>query len=177
MIIIHANDSTTKVLSLLYEQRGDVSVHVTEAFNNGAIQRAIRDSDTIMMLGHGNQYGLFSCPRNGKYERFLITDRHVQFLRNKTCIGIWCYANLFAEQYGLHGLFSEMIISELQEAIDLGIHTDKEEIGREMIKFASRLRDCIDRYGLHEIPLHMRTLDDARSELSTFNYRNLYYYE
>lgn len=101
MTIIHANDPTTKVLSYLYEQRHDISAFVTESSTNGDVKRAIRGDDAIMMLGHGNQYGLFSKPnKNGDFKRFLITDRHVQFLREKTCIGIWCYANVFAERYG-----------------------------------------------------------------------------
>ena len=130
------------------------------------------------LLGHGNEYGLFSKPdKNGDYRRFLITDRHVQFLRDKTCIGIWCYANKFAERYGLHGLFSGMIISELQEAVDNNIKTTKEEIDREMQTFTLRLRDCIDRYGLQEASIRMRDLDDVKSELTRFNYNNLYYYE
>lgn len=177
MTVIHANDVTTKVLSHLYEQRQDVSARITEVSTNGGIQRAIRGDDTIMMLGHGNQYGLFSKPnKNGEYKRFLITGRHVQFLRNKTCIGIWCYANLFAEQYGLHGLFSGMIISELQEAIDYNIQATKEEIDAEMEKFARRLNSCIDRFGLAETSIRLRDLDDVKSELTLFNYNNLYYY-
>ena len=178
MTIIHANDPTTKVLSYLYELRQDISARITEASTNSDIQRAIRGDNTIMMLGHGNQYGLFSKPdKNGEYKRFLITDRHVQFLRDKTCIGIWCHANEFAERYGLHGLFSGMIISELQEAIDDDIHATKEEIDAEMEKFARRLHDCIERFGLAETPVRMRDLDDVKSELTLFNYKNLYYYE
>ena len=178
MTVIHANDPTTKVLSHLYEQRQDISARITEASTNGDIQRALLGDDIIMMLGHGNQYGLFSKPnKNGEYRRFLITDRHVQFLRNKTCIGIWCHANLFAEQYGLHGLFSGMIISELQEAIDYHIPATKEEIDAEMEKFARRLNDCIERFGLAETPPLMKDLDDVKSELTLFNYNNLYYYE
>lgn len=177
MTVIHANDPTTNVLSHLYEQRQNISARIMEASTNGDIQRAIRCDDTIMMLGHGNQYGLFSKPnKNGEYKRFLITDRHVQFLREKTCIGIWCYANKFAERYGLHGLFSGMIISELQEAIDYDIDTTKEEIDEEMEKFVRRLNDCIDRFGLPEIPKRMRGLDDVKSELTIFNYNNLFYY-
>ena len=178
MTIIHANDPTTKVLSYLYELRQDISARITEASTNSDIQRAIRGDNTIMMLGHGNQYGLFSKPdKNGEYKRFLITDRHVQFLRDKTCIGIWCHANEFAERYGLHGLFSGMIISELQEAIDYDIHTTKEEIDAEMEKFTRRLNDCIDSFGLAETSIRMRGLDDVKSELTIFNYNNLYYYE
>ena len=177
MTIIHANDPTTRILSQLYEQREDITVRVTETSTNGAIQRAIRKDDIIMMLGHGNQYGLFSAPdMNGIYRRFLITDRHVQFLRNKTCIGIWCYANKFAERYGLHGLFSGMIISELQEAIDQNITVTKDEIDDEMGMFVKHLKDCMNRFELQEIPKRMSDMDYVKSELTIYNYNNLYYY-
>ena len=178
MTIIHANDPTTQFLSHLYESRQNISARITEKSSNSDVQRAIRGDDIVMMLGHGNQYGLFSKPdKNGEYKRFLITDRHVQFLRDKTCIGIWCYANKFAEKYGLHGLFSGMIISELQEAIDYHIPASKEEIDEEMEKFSRRLNGCIDRFGLAETSIRMRDLDDVKSELTIFNYNNLYYYE
>lgn len=73
--------------------------------------------------------------------------------------------------------FSGMIISEMQEAIDWNIHTTQEEISVEMEKFASRLRDCIAQYGLQDTPLKMKELDDVKSELTTFNYSRLYYFE
>ena len=178
MTIIHANDPTTKVLSRLYASRDDVTSHIDEASTNVAIQAAIRNDDTIMMLGHGNKYGLFSKPsRKERYERFLITDRHVQFLRNKTCIGIWCYANEFAEKYGLTGLFSGMIISELSEAVEHKIVATKEEIDSEMEKFTSRLKFCLEHYKLKDIPSKMMLMDDVRSELTQFNYKNLFFYE
>lgn len=178
MTVIHANDPTTKVLSYLYQQREDMKTLITERNNSSDVQRAIRADDVIMMLGHGNEYGLFSKPeKDGNYKRFMITDKHVQFLRDKTCIGIWYYANKFAEKYRLHGLFSDMIISELQEAIDLGVPATKEEIDREMEKFSIRLKNCMNTYGLKQTPLRMKDLDDVQSALTKFNYSNLYYYE
>ena len=87
------------------------------------------------------------------------------------------YANKFAEKYKLHGLFSGMIISELQEAIDLGIRATKDEIDTEMEKFTIRLKDCMETYGVEQTPIRMKELDDVRSPLTTFNYGNLYYYE
>lgn len=177
MIIIHANDPSSQFLSLLYETGDNVSYRITESSTNSEVVRALRENDVIMMLGHGNPYGLFSKPnKKGQYERFLITGRHVEFLRGKTCIGIWCYANQFAERYGLHGLFSGMIISELQEAIDLNISTTKEEIDEENVKFALRLKECVENYGLEEIPERMKCLDDVQSELTKFNYGNLFYH-
>ena len=178
MTVIHATDPTTQVLSLLYQQREDVRMLITERNTSSDVQRAIRADNVIMMLGHGNEYSLFSkSDKNGDYRRFLITDRHVQFLRDKTCIGIWCYANKFAEKYRLHGLFTGMIISELQEAIDLGVPATKDEINKEMEKFTIRLEDCVETYGLEQTPLRMREMDDVQSELTKFNYGNLYYYE
>lgn len=178
MTVIHANDPTTRFLSRLYEQREDVLVHITEASTSGAVRRAICAEDTIMMLGHGTPWGLLSKPdKNGEYKRFLVTDCHVQFLRDKTCIGIWCHADQFARRYGLHGLFSGMIISERQEAVDYNIVATKEEIDREMVIFTQRLKYCIERFGLKETPARMIELDDVKSELTVFNYSSLYYFE
>ena len=175
MIVIHANDPTTRFLSQLYEKREDVTCRIAETSTNAQVLRAIREADTIMMLGHGNEYGLFSKPnKNGKFERLLITDRHVEFLRGKICIGIWCHADKFAKPYGLTGLFTGMIVSESQEASDLDILSTKEEIDRENVKFASRLRYCLDNYALEEIPARMKAMDDVQSDLTRFNYGNVY---
>ena len=51
MTVIHANDPTTQFLSLLYSQREDLKAHITEKNTNMEVIRAIRDDDTIMMLG------------------------------------------------------------------------------------------------------------------------------
>ena len=62
MTIIHANDPTTKVLAHLYEAREGISAHIDESSTNADVQKAIRADSTVMMLGHGNEYGLFSKP-------------------------------------------------------------------------------------------------------------------
>ena len=178
MTIIHANDPTTRFLSLLYNQRDDIKAHVTEKSTNMEVIRAIRADDAIMMLGHGSKAGLCSIIKeNRDFERLIVNSSHVQFLRDKTCIGIWCHADIFADDYKLHGLFSGMIISELYEAEKLNITTTKEEIDQEMIKFTIRLRDCLKQYDLKDIPARMKELDEAKSELTLFNYKNLYYFE
>lgn len=60
---------------------------------------------------------------------------------------------------------------------DNGITTTKDEIDVEMVKFSQRLRGCIDQYGLKDIPMRMKELYDVKSELTTFNYSNLYHFE
>ena len=178
MTIIHANDPTTRFLSLLYNQREDIKARITEKSTNMDVILAIRGDDTIMMLGHGNEAGLCTIlDENLDFERLIVNSGHVQFLRGKTCIGIWCKADKFAKDYKLHGLFSGMIISELYEASKEHVATTKEEIDREMVKFASRLRDCISQHALKDVPARMRELDDVGSELTQYNYNNLYYFE
>ncbi len=177
MLVIHANDPTTRVLSRLYESREDFCLRLDEHSSNAAIIGAVKNTDSVMMLGHGNHFGLLSIPdKKGQYRRHLVDSRHVQFLRRKPCIGIWCYANEFAKQYGLQGLFSGMIISELHEAEENNIPATKEEIDTEMEKFVARLKFCIETYGLHDVPARMLELDDIHSPLTEFNYNNLYYY-
>lgn len=177
MTVVHANDPTTRVLSQLYDGRADVSCRVAERSASSDVQRALRASDAVMMLGHGNSYGLFSTPdKHGQYVRHIISSKQVEWLRGKTCIGIWCYANEFADSYGLQGLFSGMIISEPEEAEREHIAATEAEIRRETEKFARRLRHCIDTYGIEETPMRMKELDDVHSELTNYNYGNLYYH-
>lgn len=177
MTVVHSGDPTTKVLTQLYEQQGDVFM-ITENNTNAEVTHAVKACEKIMMLGHGNMYGLFSTRnKRGDFERLLINGRHAEFLRNKICIGIWCHANEFAKKYGLHGLFSGMIISELSEAEEYGIVATKEEIEYEMEMFTKRLKYCLDKYELKDIPKIMPVLDDTHSNLTVFNYNNLYYYD
>ena len=82
-----------------------------------------------------------------------------------------------------------MIISELEEVEIVEneekdengekkkIHTTQEEIDEENKKFALRLKFCIDNYPLNEIPQRMRELDDVKSELTNYNYNNVYFFE
>ena len=177
MLVIHANDPTTRVLSRLYESREDFCLRLDEHSSNTSVIKAVKDADSIMMLGHGNQFGLFSIPdKKRQYRRLLVDSDHVQFLRGKSCISIWCYANVFARKYRLQGLFSGMIISELHEAEENNIPATKEEIDTEMEKFVVRLKFCIETYELHDVPARMLELDDIHSPLTEFNYNNLYYY-
>ena len=177
MLIIHANDPTTAFLSTMYADRTDINGRIDEHSTNGEIIHALRKNDRIMMLGHGSDDALFALPdKHGRF-RPLIYNRHVEFLRGKECIGIWCHADEFATRYHLDGLFSGMIISELSEAKDCEIETTAEELERENKKFAERLRDCINSYPLPQVPAKMAELDDVHSPLTEFNYSRLYYFK
>lgn len=69
-----------------------------------------------------------------------------------------------------------MIVSELSEALLYNVETTQEELDCENVKLAQRLRILLDEgIPLSEIPKRMSALDDARSPLTRFNYRNFNY--
>lgn len=69
-----------------------------------------------------------------------------------------------------------MIVSELGEGLLYNVETTQEELERENVKLAQRLRTLLDEgIPLSEIPRRMQSMDDVHSPLSTFNYGNFYY--
>lgn len=184
-IVIHPNDNSTRFLKRLYSGYGEQTL-LTEENNNKVIKEALmneNDSRILMMLGHGCPQGLFAPRKDKNYQngidqfgRLIINASHVQMLRKKLCIGIWCYAVDFARKYNLHGLFSGMIISELEEAQDCGMYEfTKEEIQMYNQDFAEALYDCINKYPLNEVPQAMENYISNPNRLEQFNYSNLYY--
>lgn len=92
-------------------------------------------------------------------------------------VAVWCNADQFARAEGLHGLFTGMIVSELSEALLYQVETTQEELDRENVKLAIRLRTLFDeRIPLNEIPKRMLAMDDVHSPLTTFNYKNFFYF-
>jgi hypothetical protein len=178
MLVVHPYDSTTEMLKAMYEGK-NVQL-ITQADTNAAIKTVLNHlprSRRLMMLGHGTDSGLIGKNADGTL-RLIINHSHAYYLRKHgaNIVAVWCYADLFARKEGLHGLFSGMIISEIEEAEMLGIPTTEEELARENVKLAQRLRMLLDEgVPLHEMPARMLLLDDVHSPLTTFNYRNFFY--
>ena len=116
----------TQVLSRVYEGLDCTVFYTPTRCERRAILKAIRDDDgPIVLLGHGTPKGLLDAT----FYDFIIESRDVELLRQKTIIGIWCYASEFADRYGLHGFFTSMFISNMDEAIEhckKGIDSDRE---------------------------------------------------
>lgn len=110
-LIIHPRDASTQFLKKLYIE--DATIITAPNVSNGVLKRAIKDHDRIVMMGHGCPTGLY-CPTN--YNRMLISSKHVQLLREKLCIGIWCFASDFFKKYKLRGAATGMFISETDES-------------------------------------------------------------
>ena len=178
MIVIHPKDRTTSFLRAIYAGEKKNTL-IDETWSNRRIREAIGTappSEKIMMLGHGYGGGLFAPMGDNQFGRLIVDGGLVYLLREKTCIGIWCHANEFAEKYGLSGLFTGMIISEKQEADNLGVDVEGEDMALNNNQFASDMEFCLRKYSLDLIPDKMKVLQDFHSELKDFNYNNIFYY-
>lgn len=181
MLVIHPKDKTTAMLSALYDGVGAHVVYDCCSTNEmGHLLHHVSPQERIMLLGHGSEKGLFFRADDSKtvFDKIIVGHPHAFHLRKHggNIVAVWCNADRFARTEGLHGLFSGMIVSELDEALLYQVETTQEELDRENVKLARRLRALLDdETPLGEIPERMAALDDVRSPLTTFNYNNFYY--
>jgi len=117
-LVIHPIDHTTDFLSKIYYNKGWKVIR--SGVSNSELKRQIQAHDRIIMLGHGYEGGLYDLDA----KRIVISPSHVQLLREKICIGIWCNANVFFEKYELNGHYTGMIISEVDEAYLFSVYSD-----------------------------------------------------
>jgi hypothetical protein len=134
-LVIHPSDITTDFLNVIY-QGTDWTV-ITHDIPDESLRKLISSHDRIIMLGHGFPGGLFG------HNKIVINSSHVDLLRTKKLVGIWCFANKFFEPHGLLGIYSDMIISEAQEAEVFGVEYTDGFIDRSNKLFALAVRDSI----------------------------------
>ena len=178
MLVIHPKDKTTAMLSALYEGLEAQVVddnHTTKEM--GRLLHHVSTQERIMLLGHGPDKGLFFRADDSKegFDKVIVGHPHTYHLRKHggNIVAVWCNADQFALAEGLHGLFTGMIVSELNEALLYQVETTQEELDRENVKLAVRLRALLDeRIPLSEMPKRMLAMDDVHSPLTTFNYKN-----
>ena len=146
----------------------------------GHLLHHVSTQKRIMLLGHGSDKGLFFRKDDSKeeFDKIIVGHSHAYHLRKHggNIVAVWCNADQFARAEGLHGLFSEMIVSAMSEALLYQVETTQEELHRENVKLAMRLRTLLDEdIRLSEIPERMLASDDVHSPLTTFNYQHFYY--
>lgn len=181
MLVIHPKDKTTAMLSVLYDGlEAQVIADCRSTKEMGYLLHHVSIQERIMLLGHGSDKGLFFRKDDSKneFDKIIVGHSHAYHLRKHggNIVAVWCNADQFAHAEGLHGLFTGMIVSELNEALLYQVETTLEELDRENVKLARRLRALLDeRIPLSEIPKRMLAMDDVHSLLTTFNYKNFYY--
>lgn len=182
MLVIHPKDRTTAFLSALYDGADNVVV-ITENISRSELNYRLHHtpkSERILLLGHGSDKGLFWREDDSRpnFDGIVLGHPHSYHLRNhgSNIVAVFCNADKFAQEEHLHGLFTGMIISELSEAVEFGIHTSEEEIECENQKFVGRLHSLLEgNVSLCDIPKLMQEMDDSHTPLTEFNYHRIYF--
>lgn len=130
-LVIHPYDASTLFLKEIYNNK-DWTVINDGRVSKKFLKNCIKEHDRIILLGHGNSNGLIDV----KNKRIIVGSEFVYLLKDKLCIGIFCYANLFFKRYKLKGFYTGMFISEISEALEYYLMTNKEEIDESNITFA-----------------------------------------
>lgn len=112
-LIIHPNDRSTDFLKPIYHLLPRYTV-ITSGTKD-EVNKAIKEHDRILMMGHGSPHGLFGVGQFN-YSSYIIDKDTVELLRGKECVFIWCNADKFVTTHNLKGLYSGMFISEQREA-------------------------------------------------------------
>lgn len=175
MLVIHPKDRSTDFLSAIYENAEGVTCLRGEESRKSltSILYHRPAGETFLLLGHGSPDGLFRKEEDGYH---CYVGRSMAYcLRRHPVIGIWCHANLFAETTRLHGLFTGMVVSEMEEAIQYEVKTTEEELERENLRFAENLRRVLDEGGTFK-DMRESLMRSWRpdSELTSFNYSSIY---
>lgn len=142
-----------------------------------AIMDAIRnDEGPVILLGHGTPRGLL----DPTFYDYIIESRDVDLLRQRTIIGIWCYASEFADKYGLHGFFTSMFVSNINEAIEHQVDylATEENIAEEFELFCCII-NCFIR---SELPMdewveNLQGMCNRELPFVRYNYEALSYFE
>ena len=136
-LVIHPDDRSTDFLKAIYEGK-DFTVVNTEV-SRRQMKELVKSHDRIIMLGHGDENGLYG------FGDYVVNQRLVFHLRNKPeCIYVWCYASSFMKKYGLKGFGTGMFISEYEEAMLMCIEPNQAQIERSNDLFSKVLNEEVD---------------------------------
>lgn len=143
-LVIHPKDPSTDFLSIIYKDK-DWNIITDPKISKRKLRYHIKIHDRIIMLGHGNEFGLVHN------NRYLIDSTYVYLLREKECVCIWCNADQFVKKYNLIGLYSGMIISEIDEAYLYSVRTSIDDIEKSNELFANVISKYIDNKDINMI--------------------------
>ncbi len=98
-LVIHPKDYSTDFLSVIYAGKGRTVIDYD--MSRSSLEKEIKGHDRIIMLGHGD--GLFG------FGKRVINSSTAYYLKNKSNVYIWCYADKFVNKH------------RLKESIDLDL--------------------------------------------------------
>lgn len=137
-------DNDTALLQRLWQGISNIDViHITQW--NDVMETCVnlaleKEDDTLLFCGHGTSYGLLAP---NSYEEYVIHEMNAGKIHAKNVIGIMCWGAEFAERVGLHGLFSSMFISNMDECVNLCVESNQSEIDETNKKILDVLSEVV----------------------------------
>lgn len=173
-LIIHNADPSTDFLIPIYKTMQNKTVLRSNVPEHEMVE-LIKSHDRIMMMGHGWTSGLFNISGIG-FGGLTISHRHIELLREKECIFIWCRAHVFVETYGLKGFNTDMFVSEVSEANWFNIFPTQKEVDESnngFVNIFKYYRTLDAETMLRRVKKHYRVIAN-RNEVAEYNYNRLY---
>ena len=173
VLVIHPEDVSTDMLQIVYSGKG-YDVIRDPSISDEELVEQIRSHDKIIMLGHGTPSGLLAFDRKNFSIRYLINDSHAELLKTKETYSMWCYSDLYFSKHGMKGFHSGMIISEMMEALALGIngYTDA-DISKTLVPLMFAMHDTLEMEDLEEMRRIILERYDADDPITQFNRKNI----
>jgi hypothetical protein len=120
-LVIHPFDPTTQFLEPVYQHVHEKTI-IRGGITREKLEELMSDHDRIMMMGHGTASGLLSVGQFPVAGMYIVDHRLLEVLRKKrNNVFIWCNADHFVEFYELDGFYTGMFISEVSEALLMGL--------------------------------------------------------
>ena len=128
-LVVHPQDPTTEFLTKIYKNLNNTNV-IRRGVSKSKVGELIKSHNRCLFLGHGTTNGLMSVGQFFETWGFVIDKTFVDVLRGKDKnMFIWCHAKSFVERHNLNGLYTDMFISEVGEALYHGfIKVSQEEV-------------------------------------------------
>ena len=179
MIVIHIDtQKDTSLLAKCYEGIEDATILVNPTREEVDKILAENPNERVIMMGHGSDTALFG---HLSWFDHIIDRDNAELLKDRECIGIWCYAVGFARTHKLKGYFTDMFVSNGGEAKDLGFKTTEKEVFDEVVVYAERINRLLkENVPLEDWPYMLRVEsepDYKTKPFVEFNYTNMMYFD
>lgn len=145
-LVIHPKDPSTDFCCPIY---ADLDATVVRENKTDAELRDLIDAhERVILVGHGSPGGLAdmcdAVQEVSPLNPFIITREHAKLLRQKAdnSMYVWCNADQFVQMERLHGFYSGMFISEVDEAAEEGVDATQSEVDISNTTFVECLRAC-----------------------------------
>jgi hypothetical protein len=164
-LVIHPLDRSTEFLSVIYDCKEWTIV--SDHKSRKEMKNLIKAHDRIIMMGHGDERGLFG------HDQYVINKENAYHLRTKECVFIWCNADVFIRAHRLKGLYTGMIISDWDEAIMFAIyHVNQPMIEESNTLFAGTIGKYI--YWPDRLKQIKAKYTSTENPIIQFNERNIH---